>query len=76
MRDSNTKISAVGELKRGYGKLPLLVVALDCPLSGGLICVFDIFGSKVLRVVQIGEQVSSLLCNKITNNFNYFLFYR
>ncbi|CAG9771850.1 unnamed protein product [Ceutorhynchus assimilis] len=58
LKDTNTKIVAVEELKRRDD--PLLVVALDCALTGGVICVFDIFGRGVLRAVRIGEKISNI----------------
>lgn len=58
LKDSNTKIVAVDELRRTQGQLSFLIVALECTISGGLLCVFNIFGSKVLRVIQVKEQVN------------------
>ncbi|XP_030746722.1 protein ELYS isoform X2 [Sitophilus oryzae] len=60
LKDSNTRIVAVDEVKRSQGRLSLLVVGLECTISGGLICIFDIFGSKVLRVIQVKKQITSL----------------
>lgn len=37
--------------------LSLLAVAIDCAISGGLICIFDVFGSKVIRAIQVKEKV-------------------
>ncbi|XP_076270585.1 uncharacterized protein LOC143202735 isoform X1 [Rhynchophorus ferrugineus] len=67
LKDSNTKIVAVDEFKRTQGQLSFLIVALECTISGGLLCVFDIFGSKVLRVIQVKEQITSLHVIDSTN---------
>ncbi|KAL1490553.1 hypothetical protein ABEB36_013229 [Hypothenemus hampei] len=60
LRDFNTKITCVEELKRCKGQSPFLIVALYSPDNEGTICIFDIFTSKVLRAVQIGERITSL----------------
>lgn len=57
LRDSNTKIVDVKELQKSNGKLTLLVVALDCTISGGIICLFNVFSSKVIRAIHIKEKV-------------------
>ncbi|XP_066159044.1 protein ELYS isoform X2 [Euwallacea fornicatus] len=60
LRDQNIRITAVEELKRGHGKLSFLLVALCHPSSGSTLCVFDSFGSKILRSVEMEEQVTKL----------------
>lgn len=47
----------VEEIQRPNGMLSLLAVAIDCAISGGLICIFDVFGSKVIRAIQVKEKV-------------------
>lgn len=37
-----------------------VLVGLDCGLNGGLLCVFDISGSKVIRAISVSQPVSSL----------------
>ncbi|XP_018577451.1 protein ELYS isoform X2 [Anoplophora glabripennis] len=60
LKDSNTRIVCVEEIQRPNGMLSLLAVAIDCAISGGLICIFDVFGSKVIRAIQIEEKITSL----------------
>ncbi|CAH0556685.1 unnamed protein product [Brassicogethes aeneus] len=60
LKDSGTKVVCVDEIKKPHGRLPLLAVGLDCELSGGLICIFDVYGSKVIRAIQIKDKISSL----------------
>ncbi|CAG9823287.1 unnamed protein product [Phaedon cochleariae] len=60
LKDSNTKIVCVEEISRPYGRLSLLAVGLDCTISGGIICFFDVFSSKVVRAIQINEKISAL----------------
>lgn len=57
LKDSNTKIIDVKELQKSSGKLALLAVALDCTISGGIICLFNIFSSKVIRAIHIKQKV-------------------
>lgn len=70
LKDSNTRIVCVEEIQRPNGMLSLLAVAIDCTISGGLICIFDVFGSKVIRAIQIKEKVCS---NLRTNKFKYLI---
>lgn len=58
LKDSNTKIVDVKELQKSSGKLALLAVALDCTISGGIICLFNIFSSKVIRAIHIKQKVN------------------
>ncbi|XP_066261984.1 protein ELYS isoform X2 [Euwallacea similis] len=60
LRDQSIRITAVEEVKRGHGKLSFLLVALYYPSSGSTLCVFDSFGSKILRTIEIEEQVTKL----------------
>lgn len=57
LKDSNTKIVCVEEIQRPNGMLSLLAIAIECTISGGLICIFDVFCSKVIRAIQIKEKV-------------------
>lgn len=61
LKDSNTKIVDVKELQKSSGKLALLVVALECSISGGIICLFNVFSSKVIRAIHIKQKVCSLV---------------
>lgn len=45
------------EIQRPNGMLSLLAIAIECTISGGLICIFDVFCSKVIRAIQIKEKV-------------------
>ncbi|XP_049821968.1 protein ELYS isoform X3 [Aethina tumida] len=58
VRDSNTQIVCVDEIKKP--RLPLLAVGINCDISGGLVCIFDVYGSKVIRSIQVSEKVTSL----------------
>jgi hypothetical protein len=40
-------------------------VGLECELDGGMICVFDIRGSKVLRAVQMPTKVCEVNFNSV-----------
>ncbi|CAH1107347.1 unnamed protein product, partial [Psylliodes chrysocephalus] len=60
LKDSNTKIVCVEELQRPNGRISLLVVGIECTISGGIICIFDVFSSKVIRAIQIKEKISFL----------------
>ncbi|KAJ8920901.1 hypothetical protein NQ315_015694 [Exocentrus adspersus] len=60
LKDSNTKIICVEEIYRLNGTLSLLAVGINCEISGGLICIFDVFCSKVIRAIQIENKISSL----------------
>ncbi|KAJ8964806.1 hypothetical protein NQ314_004613 [Rhamnusium bicolor] len=56
LKDSNTRVVCVDEIQRLNGRLSLLAIGIECTISGGLICVFDVFGSKVIRAIQIKEK--------------------
>ncbi|XP_072402062.1 uncharacterized protein Elys isoform X1 [Diabrotica undecimpunctata] len=60
LKDSNTTITCVEEIPRPNGRISLLAVGIDCTISGGIICIFDIFSSKVLRAIQVKEKISYL----------------
>ncbi|XP_050304402.1 protein ELYS isoform X2 [Anthonomus grandis grandis] len=60
LKDNGVTIAGVQELRRNRGNLSLQVVAVNSPLTGGQICIFDPYGSKVLRVIQLGEQITSI----------------
>ncbi|KDR14054.1 Protein ELYS [Zootermopsis nevadensis] len=62
LHDSKTRVTCVTELPctDGSGRVSQFVVGLECELVGGMICVFDIRGSKVLRAVQMPSKVTSV----------------
>lgn len=55
VRDSNTQIVCVDEIKKP--RFPFLAVGINCDISGGLVCIFDVYGSKVIRSIQVSEKV-------------------
>ncbi|KAG8233674.1 hypothetical protein J437_LFUL014116 [Ladona fulva] len=65
LKDTNTKVTCAVELptlKDAYGASvsSLFAVGLDCYLSYGMVCLFDIRGSKVVKAIQVPGKVSSL----------------
>ena len=60
LRDSKTRVTCVTELPSndGTGRVTQFVVGLECELVGGMICVFDIRGSRVLRAIHMPSKVS------------------
>lgn len=74
LKDSNTKIVDVKELQKSSGKLALLVVALECNISGGIICLFNIYSSKVIRAIQIKQKVSVSIFSYIFNTLKFSFF--
>ncbi|GFG34649.1 hypothetical protein Cfor_03066 [Coptotermes formosanus] len=62
LHQTKTKVTCVTELpcNDGSGRVSQFVVGLECELDGGMICVFDIRGSKVLRAVQMPTKVTSV----------------
>lgn len=52
------KVICVEQLNRANGKVPLLAIGLECIFTGGLVCVFDIIASKVLRIIEVKSNVS------------------
>jgi len=65
LHHSRTKVTCVTELpcNDGSGRVSQFVVGLECELDGGMVCVFDIRGSKVLRAVQMPSKVCELQFN-------------
>lgn len=59
LRDSYTCVTCVVDLHNSNSKYPLLVIGLQSGLTRGMICIFDITNSKVVRAIQIDKQVSS-----------------
>lgn len=57
LKQSGVQIVAVKELQKSNGKLPLLAVALNCSVTGGIVCLFNIFSSKVIRAIHVIEKV-------------------
>ncbi|XP_023712052.1 protein ELYS [Cryptotermes secundus] len=62
LHHSKTRVTCVTELpcNDGSGRVSQFVVGLECELVGGMICVFDIRGSKVLRAVRMPSKVTSV----------------
>lgn len=57
LKDSNTKIVCVEEIERNCGRISLLAVGLECTITGGLICIFDVLSSTVIRTIHVKEKV-------------------
>lgn len=76
LHDSKTRVTCVTELPctDGSGRVSQFVVGLECELVGGMICVFDIRGSKVLRAVQMPSKVCKLNFNNILIIYVTFMF--
>lgn len=55
-KDTSTKIVCVEEIKCVGYKLPLLAIGLECTIKG-MVCIFDIIRSKVLRVIELENKV-------------------
>lgn len=70
LQDDSVEINAVQEMQRPNGKESHLVISLNCQSKGGIICIFDFVGSKVIRAIRVGEQVNSVRMKFI---FCYFL---
>jgi hypothetical protein len=66
-RNSKTRVSCVTELpcNDGSGRVSQFVVGLECELAGGMICIFDIRGSKVLRAIQMPSKVCEFVISSI-----------
>lgn len=66
LHHSKTRVTCVTELpcNDGSGRISQFVVGLECELVGGMICVFDIRGSKVLRAIQMPSKV----CERVITN--------
>ncbi|KAJ8980297.1 hypothetical protein NQ317_005217 [Molorchus minor] len=60
LKDSNTRVMCVDEIERPNGRLSLLAVGVECGIAGSMICIFEVFGSKVLRAIHIKEKVTTL----------------
>lgn len=62
LRDTNTKVVCVDVIQRPNQKsFPLLAIAVDCDLGGGMICIFDFIISKIIRAIQIEDNVGCLI---------------
>lgn len=66
LRDSCTRITCVVGLQSTNGRRPLLVVGLQSGATRGMICIFDITSSKVIRAVQIDKTV----CYDYSSHYN------
>ncbi|XP_071451858.1 protein ELYS-like, partial [Hetaerina americana] len=65
LKDTNTKVTCAVELptvENGYGTSVscLYAVGLDCYMSPGMVCLFDIRGSKIIKAIQVPGKVTSL----------------
>lgn len=58
LKDLTTKVVCVEQISRSNSKDPLLLLGLECDSDRGMICIFDIVKSKVLRVIHIDNKVS------------------
>lgn len=58
LRDKRSRITCVAELPNNNGSPPLFVLGLDCETSGGMIYIFNIMGSKIMRAIQLDDRVS------------------
>ncbi|KRT81019.1 hypothetical protein AMK59_5920 [Oryctes borbonicus] len=54
----NTRIIYLSEIPCLSKEIPLLIIGLECALTGGTICIFDILTSKILRSIQMKDIVS------------------
>lgn len=59
-RDHSIRITCVEEISRGNDKLPLLAVGLQSSI-GGYVCIFDIVTSKVVRTIELKNNVSIII---------------
>ncbi|KAL3282175.1 hypothetical protein HHI36_005369 [Cryptolaemus montrouzieri] len=60
LHDNTSKILGVGEIHRSHGREPLLAISINCETNGGIICIFDFIGSKVIRAIHVVDQISYL----------------
>lgn len=60
VHDFETYITCVTELPSVLGKLPILIIGLECEIGGGMICMFDINSSRVIRAIQIDDRVTTI----------------
>lgn len=60
LHDFDTIVACVTDLPSVHGKPPIVVLGIDCELTGGMICFFDINSSRVIRAIQIDDKVSSI----------------
>lgn len=58
LKDFTTKVVCVEQISRCNSNFPLLALGLECESDHGMICIFDIVKSKVLRVIHIDNKVS------------------
>ena len=57
-QDDTTKVVCVDEIQTTKSNVSLLLVGINCSLSdGGMLCIFDIKTSRVLRTIQIFNKV-------------------
>lgn len=57
LKDPTIQITSVAEIARKGGGMPLLAVGLQSNLIGGFICIFDVALSKVIRTIDVKNNV-------------------
>ncbi|XP_045471901.1 protein ELYS [Harmonia axyridis] len=60
LQDDSVEINNVEEIQRPNGREPHLIISLNCETRGGIICIFDFVGSKVIRAIQIVEHITNV----------------
>lgn len=65
-------VKLVKEIESKYNLLPLLVICMDYMEEGGLLCVFDITKSKVIRAIKFDEKVRNWIFSKCAHKWQLF----
>ncbi|XP_034239257.1 protein ELYS [Thrips palmi] len=65
VRDFKTKVTCVAELPHlkpsgQSGPIDQIVVGSECELTGGMLCLFSLAGSRILRAINIPSKVTAL----------------
>lgn len=65
-KDDTIKVVCVDEIQTIKSYAPLLLVGINCSLSdSGMLCIFDIKTSRVLRTIQIFNKITCIhVCNE------------
>lgn len=58
LKDGSANITCLAEIPCLAKEIPLLVLGLDYAATGGVICIFDILTSKIVRAIQVNDKVS------------------
>lgn len=61
LKDHTLQITCAAEIPRKRGGLPFLVVGLQSNIVGGLICIFDVALSKVIRTIDVKYNVRIII---------------